>query len=64
MSEDTELPAVYRSLSVEGLEKMRSVYQGRMKNIHGPLLEIYAKRVGFIEQELRGRALPPEPVPE
>lgn len=56
MSEDEELPAVYRSLSVTGLEAMRARYKKRLAATRSPWMRDFLKtRVRFIEYELERR---------
>ena len=56
MSEDDELPAIYRALSVEGLQRLLSTYIVRLDCARSLYLrETLARRVRFIEAELARR---------
>lgn len=56
MNDESELPAVYRTLSMEGLERLRTSYVSRRDESRGWLREFYARRLGFVEVEIRRRA--------
>lgn len=59
MTEDDELPAVYRSLSVEGLETMRAGYKKRLSNTRAPWMQQFlSTRIQFLDQELARREDP------
>lgn len=56
MSEDIELPAVYRSLSAEALRRLLESYRVRHAAVRGTLLRnLFATRIRFLEAELEGR---------
>lgn len=51
MSDEDELPAIYRSLSLEGLLRLRTLYVSR-KNESGVLRGFYSRRLEFIDEEV------------
>lgn len=56
MTEDDELPAVYRSLSVEGLETMRAGYERRLQGTRSPWMQTFlGTRIQFLNDELARR---------
>lgn len=64
MTQDEE-PAIYRSLSIEGLRRLRGDYLRRLQRTQGEALRaVLAKRMQFLDDELQRRKdLPDEPEP-
>lgn len=56
MNADDELPAIYRSLSVEGLVRLRDTYVRRLEHAAAPAIRsMLERRLRFLEAELARR---------